>query len=191
MDEVNKDIIFYNQSGGGITFSGGEPLAQLEFLFGLLEACKENGLHTAVDTCGYAKCQHFEKIFDFVDLFLYDLKIYNDDEHIKYTGVSNKLIHENLMLLSHNNQNIRIRVPLIPGVSDTQNNLSQIAQFVLKLPNITTIDLLPYNRLGISKYRKRGQNNKLRDLPTQTKKEIIRKQELFESYGFNVNIGGG
>ncbi len=191
MKDVKKDIIFFDQSGGGVTFSGGEPLFQIDFLCALLDACKASGIHTAVDTCGYAKYQCFEKIFGHVDLFLYDLKIINDDEHVKYTGISNKLIHDNLIMLSQNQQNIRIRIPLIPSVTDTELNLTDIARVISNLDSIKTVDILPYNQLGISKYRKLRRDSKLDRLKTQSREEIKKKQQLLESFGLVVNIGGG
>ena len=115
MREILKDEIFYVQSAGGVTFSGGEPMAQAEFLCNLLAKCCENQLHTAVDTCGYARWEDFEQVRHMVDLFLFDLKPMDVQSHQRLTGVSNATIHENLKRLARHGENIVIRLPLIPS----------------------------------------------------------------------------
>ncbi len=191
MEEIQKDIIFFDQSGGGITFSGGEPLAHIEILSSLLAACKEQGIHTALDTCGYAEEIELEQIHDLVDLFLYDLKIINDDRHTSCTGVSNRLILDNLKRLCCNGYAIRVRIPLIPGTTDTEENLAEVAAFVASLENVPAVDLLPYNQLGVSKYPKLSKDNRLAGLKTQSPDELQRKQAMVAAYGLSVNIGGG
>ncbi len=168
MDEVMKDVIFYDESGGGVTFSGGEPMMQPEFLLVLLQACKENGLNTAVDTSGYAPWDDFKKIYDLIDLFLYDLKLMDDESHVKYTGVSNKLILENLARLSSMGSKVEPRIPLIPGITDTEENLEAIAEFLTPQKNIRHVVLLPYNRLGEDKFRKFDLTYKAGQLSVQT-----------------------
>jgi len=188
---IRQDIVFYDESGGGATFSGGEPLTQIDFLATLLEACQLDGVHTAVDTCGYVRFQHFERILDKVDLFLYDLKIMDAIEHKDYTGAPNTFIHDNLTRLSRKGANIHIRVPLIPGITDTESNLKDMARFLSTLDDIRHIDLLPYNPLGVSKYRRLGGSNRLDGLQDQSKEELERMSKLFESFGFDAYIGGG
>ena len=190
MDEILKDVIFYDQSGGGVTFSGGEPMMQPEFLYMLLQACKENGLNTAVDTSGYAPWVDFEKIYDLVDLFLYDLKLMDDEAHNEYTGVSNELILDNLLRLSSMGNKIEPRIPLIPGITDTEENLEAIARFLTPQKNIRHVVLLPYNRLGEDKFRKFDLTYKAGQLSVQTGDELEDKAEIFRSHGYEVRLGG-
>jgi pyruvate formate lyase activating enzyme len=190
MEELVKDLIFYEESGGGVTFSGGEPLLQPNFLEQLLQACKNENIHTAVDTSGYANWQLYEKILPWVDLFLFDLKILDQIQHKKYIGVSNKKILENLQRLLNNDKDIHIRIPLIPGITDTQNNLLQIADYLNSLDQIQHIDLLPYNPMGEEKYPKLNQGLKLAKLKHQSDRELQEFQALFLPYGFEVTIGG-
>ncbi len=190
MYEIRKDTIFYDQSGGGVTFSGGEPLMQQEFLAALLAACRENEIHTAVDTSGYSAWKNFDRILEQVDLFLFDLKIMDNGEHIRYTGVPNLLIHENLKRLSRTGKQIIIRVPLIPAITDTRQNLSAIRDFVNTLDNLNRIDLLPYNILSESKPARFGSDNKLGHLDVQTEAELNIFKSIFDAQGMSVKIGG-
>ncbi|MFH2036986.1 MAG: glycyl-radical enzyme activating protein [Candidatus Zixiibacteriota bacterium] len=188
--EIQKDIIFYDQSGGGVTFSGGEPMLQAEFLVGILKLCRENCISTYVDTSGYVPFSEFEKIMHLTDCFLYDIKLMDDELHQKYVGVSNQLILENLEKLCQNNRNIRIRVPLIPGITDTETNLKAIAKYIADLIKIKNIDILPYNIFGGNKYRKFNIDNKLGKLETQTNGQLSEMAEIFRLSGFNIKIGG-
>lgn len=188
--EIKKDIIFFEQSQGGVTFSGGEPLVQLEFLYSILTECKKENIHTVVDTCGYAPREDFKKIYELVDLFLYDIKVIDDKAHVDSTGVSNKLILENLAYLNQLRSNIFIRIPLIPGVTDTEENLIGIAEYVKKLKTIKRIDLLPYNPMGEEKYKKLKMDRKLPNLKHQTEAELDKIRKKLENYGFEVKVGG-
>jgi pyruvate formate lyase activating enzyme len=188
--EIKKDLIFYEESGGGVTFSGGEPLLQFEFLKDLLKSCKKENLHTAVDTAGYAPGKFFQEIHTQVDLFLFDLKFIADQPHRQYTGVSNQIILENLEGLIETRQNIIIRIPLIPNITDTAENLEQIAVYLNKFPDIRRIDLLPYNPMGEQKYKKLKKNQKVANLKHQTKKELEHMKTIFQSRKFEVTIGG-
>ena len=190
MTEIKKDLIFYEESGGGVTFSGGEPLLQLEFLKDLLKSCKSENLHTAVDTAGYAPQKFFQELQTQVDLFLFDLKFIDDQQHQKYTGVSNQLILENLQQLIGMKQNIIIRIPLIPHITDTAENLEQIAVYLSKIPAIKRIDLLPYNPMGEQKYKKLNKIQKVTNLKHQSKKDLEQFRSLFTSRDFEVTIGG-
>jgi pyruvate formate lyase activating enzyme len=186
MDEIEKDIIFYDDSVGGVTFSGGEPLAQENFLFELVKECKQKDIHTCVDTCGFAPISVFEKINPFVDLYLYDLKIWKDDLHKKFTSVSNKLIQGNLVWLSELGIKINIRIPLIPGIVDTKENVKNIGQFISTLRNINEIELLPFNKIGESKYERLNCKNKLSKLSSHSKHELDQLKNIFLSCGVNV-----
>jgi len=152
MEEIEADRAFYDQSGGGVTFSGGEPLAQPAFLFNLLVACKERDLHTALDTSGYASWSVLDKIRPYADLFLYDLKMMDDIRHRRFTGVSNKKILANLSRLSNLGHAIIIRIPVIPGINDDEANLRQTGAFLSALPVRPAVQLLAYHQSGLAKY---------------------------------------
>ncbi len=190
MQEIEKDLIFYDQSGGGVTFSGGEPLMQPEFLNALLTECKQKEIHTAVDTSGFVPWEIVEMNYAKVDLFLYDLKIIDDRAHQKYTDVSNQQIKENLNKLTWQHANICIRIPVIPGITDTDVNLSQLAKFILSLNNIKMVNLLPYNSLGKNKYTKLNLSNKSENLQVQSDQEMNTLKKKFSSFGLEVKIGG-
>jgi pyruvate formate lyase activating enzyme len=187
---IERDLPFYESSSGGVTFSGGEPLNQSSFLEELLLACKRLELHTALDTCGYAPWKVLEKIRPYVDLFLYDLKLVDDRLHRQYTGVSNQLIIENLEKLAQAGSKIQLRVPLIPGISDTPENLQQIGDLAARLPGIEGIDLLPYHAIAADKYQRLHQNYKLSELTAPPAAETQRQAELLRDCGLKVTIGG-
>lgn len=155
--EVLKDKLFYDESGGGLTVSGGEPLAQFEFTQALLRAAKATGINTCLDTCGYAPWDKCRELLPLVDLWLYDMKGINPKKHKENTGVGNKLILENLKLLDQNGAKIFLRCPLIPGLNDDDDDLTGIADLVARLTNIDRVFLLPYHPLGLDKYQKIGQ----------------------------------
>ena len=152
---ILTDIEYFRQSnGGGVTFSGGEPMLQIDFLSDILKICKNNGIHTAVDTAGAVKFGDFEKILPYCDLFLYDIKAYNNDIHKKLTGISNELILENLTKLSQTkNANILVRIPVIAGANTDE--MPDIAEFLRDI-NISKCEFLPYHKLGASKYKSLG-----------------------------------
>lgn len=152
--EIERDSVFYDESGGGVTFSGGEPLSQAAFLRGILAAAKGAGLHTALDTCGFASWDVLESLRAHVDLFLYDLKLMDDVRHRESTGVSNELILENLLRLSQAGHRVILRVPVVPGVNDDEENLRRVGAFAADLPAVERLDLLPYHRIGRDKYRR-------------------------------------
>ncbi|MEW6410956.1 MAG: glycyl-radical enzyme activating protein [Candidatus Zixiibacteriota bacterium] len=190
MEEVTKDRVFYDQSGGGVTFSGGEPLFQIDFLEALCGASRRLGIRTAVDTCGHAPWADFERIYNDVDLFLYDLKLMDDNEHRHYTGESNRQILENLKLLTGKGSAVNIRIPLVPGITDTEANLDRIRDLVASLPGIARISLLPYNQFGEDKRRRFGLPGKLGNLEQQSKVDVESKADRFRSLGCEVKIGG-
>lgn len=186
MREVEKDSIFYDESGGGVTFSGGEPMMQPEFLYALLERCKRRRFHTAVDTSGYCPYDFFDSIYNMVDLFLYDLKPVDEDEHVRYTGVSNRLIHDNLRRLANRGRKVQPRIPLIPGVTDTAGNLRRVIRLLGALEHVSRIDLLPYNRIGEHKYDVLRMPKRMPPLRTQSERSLERIRGLFTSAGFHV-----
>lgn len=148
--EVIKDKAFYHNSNGGVTFSGGECMLQIEFLTEILKLCKENGIHTAVDTAGNVPWDYFKRILPFTDLFLYDIKVFSKEKHEKYTGVSNKLILNNLKHLFESGAKIWIRIPIIPTVNDSEEEMKKIKEF-LSPYKPQKIELLPYHRMGENK----------------------------------------
>ena len=158
---VAADIDFYQQSGGGITCSGGEPLMQVDFLSAFLKKCKEAGVHTAVDTSGYAEWKAFEKVLEFTDIFYYDIKHMDPIRHKELTGVDNNLILNNLVKLSDTGASIEIRMPVIPGSNDDDVNIRQTAGFLKSIKGLTLVRPLPYHALSESKYTAIGKSNNM------------------------------
>jgi len=190
MREIEKDFPFYEESSGGATFSGGEPMLQTEFLYELLKRCKAKDIPTAVDTTGYTSFNNFEKIYDTTDVFLYDLKLMDEQKHIQYSGVSNKLIHQNLERLTSNGKKVVLRIPIIPGITDTDENINQTIDYISLLKNIAEINLLPFHRTANSKYEKMKKENKLPNIKPPANEEMNRLKDRFSSLGANIKIGG-
>lgn len=161
LGKVMKDKSYYDLSGGGITFSGGEPLHQTDFLHDLISKSKTLDIHVAVDTSGYMATEAIIKAMPFIDLFLYDIKFIDDELHKKYTGKSNDIILANFRKLYEAGARVIVRVPLIPGITDTQKNLSQINCFVESFPNKIEINYIPFNKLAVEKYRMIGKEYEL------------------------------
>ncbi len=189
MEKIEKDRVFYDESDGGVTFSGGEPLVQTNFLLDVLKKCKKSNIHTTVDTCGEASWKNFEKIIKYVDLFLYDLKIIDNVLHNKYTSVSNKRIHENLKNLLKNGKDVELRIPLIPDVTDIDVNLDDMIKFILSLKTKLTVTLLPYNPLNRDKLDRFCLENKLGKLKTQPSKRLFEIKQKFVMNGIDAIIG--
>jgi pyruvate formate lyase activating enzyme len=187
--EVERDIIFYDQSGGGVTFSGGEPLLQHDFLKTLLEACQTKGIHTALDTSGYASWEALDDIREYVGIFLFDLKIMDDARHREYTGVPNKLILKNLQRLSGLGQRIIVRIPIIPGVNDNPDNLNQTGKFLAGLTALERVDLLPYHKIGLGKYTSLQKNYCLSETQSPSEDRMADLACIFYGFGLNVKIG--
>jgi len=191
MKELLKEQIFMDESGGGVTFSGGEPLMQATFLNQALKACKQSGMHTAVDTSGYARWEIIEETAKFTDLFLYDLKMLNDDLHQQYTGVSNRLILENLRNLSAMNKPIMVRIPFIPEITLTEKNIAKSIDFLKSLPHKPVeVNLLPYHNTASHKYDRFGIENALKGVKSLSKKSLEEVKIQFENAGFKTRIGG-
>lgn len=161
IEEVLKDKIFYDNSGGGITLSGGEPLMQLDFACALLRLAKENNLHTCLETSGFTAKENILKIAEFVDIFLYDWKLTDDKLHKAYTGVSNTQILENLKAIDALGSKIILRCPVIPNVNDTQAHFMGIANLANSLENVLAIEIEPYHSLGNSKLHKLGKTEEI------------------------------
>lgn len=186
---VERDVIFYETSSGGVTFSGGEPLMQSDFLIEVLKQCKKNNIHTAVDTSGYAPKDVFNKIMKETDLFLYDLKLIDDVEHRKYAGVSNKNILKNLITLDSLKKPVILRFAILPSITDTDKNLKELFDFISELQSINEISLLPYHDVR-EKYDRLGQIYQLKSIQSPSNKQINKILLAFEKRGFHVKIGG-
>ncbi len=190
MAELLKDRIFYDDSGGGVTVSGGEPLMQAEFVRQLLDACRDAEISTAVDTCGFGERDDLLAIAPLTDIFLYDVKILDDEKHIRFTGVSNAVILENLRALAQIHSRIWIRVPLVPGFNDSPADIAATARFVASLPGVCQVNLLPYHPLGLHKSERLGTLSNL-GAPVRPSAEALEESaEPFRSLGLNVKIGG-
>ena len=190
MTVIEKDLMFYEESKGGVTFSGGEPLMQVEFLLEMLQKCKKKDIHTAVDTSGYTAFNDFLKILPFTDLFLFDLKIIDDIEHLKFTGVSNEIILNNLRELSNSGKDLIIRIPLIPGITDTERNLNDIINFIAQLKTNAKISLLPYNEMTAGKYQNLGIDFKLKNVLSQSPEFLDGIVNKFHTQGYEVKLRG-
>jgi len=182
MVEIKRDIPFFDQSGGGVTFTGGEPMFQREFLWESLLACKEQGIHTIVDTSGYTSWEGFEQIISCVDIFLYDLKLMDETRHKQYTSVSNLMILDNLKKLSRARASIIVRIPLIPGVNDDEENIIQSASFLSTLPHLLGVELMPYHEIGLAKYQGLGMNYRFNQLKPISLQHIQEVEQIIYNY---------
>lgn len=182
IEEVKKDMPFYENSDGGVTISGGEPTMQADFCLAILRESKKEGLHTTLDTSGYVKWETFKEILKYVDLVLYDIKHMDLDKHKKFSGVSNEIILSNLKKLDELNIPIDIRVPTIPGLNDSEENLTATAEFVGKMKNVQSIKLLPYHRLGQSKYDRLDMEYVLEDIEPPDKSWMENLTKLVKSH---------
>jgi pyruvate formate lyase activating enzyme len=171
--EVQKDVVFFETSGGGVTLSGGEPMMQAEFLLAFLPLCRETGLHVALDTCGVAPWARYEQVLPLVDLVLYDLKIYDGDCHQASTGVDNCTILDNARRISAGGVPIWIRTPVIPGYTANEANIAALGEFIAaELPTVQRWDLLAYTNLGGPKYRRLDRPYALAGVPLLTRPEM-------------------
>jgi pyruvate formate lyase activating enzyme len=191
MEEALKDRLFYEESKGGVTLSGGEPMLQAEFAAGLLTALKEAGIHTAMDTCGQVRQEELEMVIPYVDLFLFDLKLMDEKEHFAFTGVSNKLIHDNLLFLVGSGKQVIIRFPAIPGITDSRRNIDLLKEFLMRLqPAVSRIHLLPYHTSADAKYSRLQVENKLKNIKSLQREDLEPLKKELEELGFETFIGG-
>jgi pyruvate formate lyase activating enzyme len=188
---INKERILFDNSGGGVTFSGGEPLMHHKFLIELLDACGEEGIHRTVDTTGYTLPDILLEVAKRTDHFLFDLKLMDSEKHKHFTGVSNERILSNLKLLAGTGASINIRIPLIKGVNSDDNNIHNTAKFICSLPgDKKNVNLLPYHNIAQVKYEKLGQAHDLDGMSEPTKEEQDNALSIFDSYGLPAIIGG-
>ena len=188
LEEVSKDMLFYKNSGGGVTASGGEPTHQPEFLQSLFERCHKASIETCLDTCGYVRSEVLKRILEHTDIVLYDLKHMGPAQHKKLTGVDNKLILENARMIATEGKPMIIRMPLVPRHNDSEQNIKAMAKFMNEL-GLKKIDLLPYHALGKEKYARLGLEYKLGSLKPHSSKKIEAIKTALESYGLEVGVG--
>jgi len=190
--EVERDRLFYTNSGGGITVSGGEPTQQHEFVGEFLKQCQEHFLNTAIETCGYVKWEYLEQILEDVDFLYYDIKHMDPTKHREFTGVSNELILENIERILSNKVKsiIVIRIPIIPGYTDSEKNIIAIGEFLRKFgADKIMIELLPYHQLGSSKYKQYGMEYKIKNIKPPNLEHMETIKKIIKSYGLKCQIG--
>jgi pyruvate formate lyase activating enzyme len=187
---VEADRPFYDESGGGMTLSGGEPLEQPQFAYELLKGARERHIRTAIETSGYASWRVWESLLPYLDLILYDLKEVDFARHSVFTGVPNELILDNLRWLARTGKPVVVRRPVIRGYNDNPESIHALGRFVQGLKTVREIDLLPYHRLGQGKYQRLDLDYALGDQPTMKNEEVNAYRDILLSYGMNVKIGG-
>ena len=186
---IKRDHAFYQVSGGGVTFSGGEATNQSQFLIELAKQCKRENISTCIETCGYAQQDVYQALLPYIDYFYFDLKLMDADTHKKYTGVSNELILNNFCFLQHAGANITVRIPIIPGINNTDSNIHDSIHFLLEHAPGCHVSLLPYHRLGASKYSKLDMHYSLEELAPPSDEEMQLLKDQFVKHGFYVTIG--
>lgn len=189
-DRVRRNQSFYRHSGGGVTVTGGEPLTQWRFVRALLARCRQEGISTALDTCGYGPWEHLRALLEFTDLLLYDVKEIDSERHARFTGVPNDLILGNLRRASDLGVPIALRIPLIPGYNVSAETVGAIGELARQLGTVVQIELLPYHRLGETKYRWLDRGYGLDGAQAPPEAEVQRLRGLLEAMGHRVQIGG-
>ena len=189
MKEILKDSIFYEESNGGVTFSGGECFMQHDFLKELLVKCREKGIHTAVDTSGYVSENIIKDLAEYIDLFLYDLKAVDNEIHRDFTGVSNEVIIRNLKMLSEMGKDIFIRIPVIPGFNEYDENWNRTVE-ILKTVKVIKVSLLPYNNFAESKYNRIEKKYQMSENTVPSDERMERIKNIFDTAGIKAEIGG-
>lgn len=191
MQIVERERVHIEHSNGGVTFSGGEPLMHKDFLIEMLKACGDKGLHRAVDTCGYAPSETLLEVAKHTDLFLYDLKLMNPEQHKKWTGKDNLLILENLKILAEAGANLNIRIPFIKNVNTSKEEVLKMAEFIASLPGKKPmVNLLPYHNIAVTKYNKLELVYNSQDMDEPAEDEIQHAIAVLKSFGLEVEIGG-
>ena len=190
--EIGQDAIFYQRSAGGITLTGGEPLSQPDFAYELLRRYKteEKGLHASIETCGHAEWSTLSHVLKYVDLVLLDLKHMNSQIHQQLTGVGNELILDNASRMAKLPKKIVIRVPVVVGYNDDEENIEKTAAFARSLTGVEELDILPYHRLGEPKYKRLGKEYPLQGTVSCSPEHVDSLRKIVERYGLRVKIGG-
>ena len=188
--ELLKDSVFYETSGGGVTFSGGEPLYQSGFVRQVAEKLKESGIHTALDTCGDVSWCRFEEVLDVIDLVLYDIKVADRDVHTQLTGRDNDIILANAHVLARRGIPMHIRLVAVPGLTDSRDELNARMEIVKELSTVEQVDLLPYHRYGVGKYERLGLDYPLVEVEEHSAEEVEVMRQYLETFGIPVTVGG-
>lgn len=191
LDYVEEDRAFYEQSGGGVTLGGGEVTSQPEAATNLLMACKQVGINTAIETCGYARKENILQIAEFTDLILFDMKHIDPDKHFELTGVRNETILENLEELLHRRHNVKIRMPMLKGINDSEAEIRGVINFLMPYKdykNFKGIDLLPYHKLGVNKYVQLGMEYPIQGDPSLSEEDLDRIESWIKEYDFPVSV---
>lgn len=191
MEIIEEDRMFYDMSGGGVTIGGGEVLMQPEAAANLLMVCKKEGINTAIETSGYAKMESLLQVAEFVDLFLFDLKHMDPEKHFEMTGVRNEIILQNLKELFNRRYNIKIRMPLLKGMNDSQEEIEEVIKFLMPYKdckNFKGIDLLPYHKFGVNKYNQLGMDYPVFGDPSLSDEDLERIENSFKKVGIPVSL---
>ncbi len=191
LEIIEEDRTFYEVSGGGVTLGGGEVLMQPEAATSLLMACKQAGINTAIETCGYAKLESVLKAAEYVDLFLFDIKHIDSDRHFQLTGVRNERILGNLQELLHRKYNVKIRMPLLKGINDSEEEINKVMEFLTPYKdykNFKGIDLLPYHKMGVNKYNQLGMEYPIKDDPSLKDEDLDRIEGWIKKYDLHVKV---
>lgn len=191
LEIIQQDVLFYHSSGGGVTLGGGEVTAQPEFATNLLTACKNMGIHTAIETSGYARRESLLMMAPFIDLFLYDIKHIDPDRHYELTGVRNERILDNLTELLHRGYNVQIRMPLIRGLNDSEDTIRRTLEFLQQFKgykNFQGIDLLPYHKLGVNKYKQLDMEYAITEDLSFKEQELDKIEEFIKGYDLPVKV---
>jgi pyruvate formate lyase activating enzyme len=188
MSEIEKDMPFYLRSGGGVTFSGGEPTLQEDILLPLLKACKARYIATAVETCGYVTDRaKLDRLLEYIDLFLYDIKCIDSEKHRRFTGIANELILENARYIASSGKSMIIRVPVVPGLNDSTEEMTAIGGFVIGLVSVREVNLLPYHELGKVKYRMLGMEYRMGE-SSLSPERVFELKGVLEGFGLTCSV---
>jgi pyruvate formate lyase activating enzyme len=190
VSSVERDRVFYDQSGGGVTFSGGEPLAQPRFLRECLFECRARGIHTVLDTSGFADRAVLLEAARLADLVLYDLKDMNPSRHARTVGVPLEPILENLRALADAKTPVWVRIPVLPGINDDDDTIQNYLSYLSGLGTAYPVSLLPYHRIGVEKYKRLGAPYRLPDVSPPSPEALARVARVFERAGFETSVGG-
>jgi pyruvate formate lyase activating enzyme len=191
MEEIRRDRAFYDESGGGVTFSGGEPLLQADAVRELARRCKEEGIHTAVETAGSVPWPDIEGVLSWLDLLYFDLKHIDSEEHRRYTGVPLDLILANLRRAAERFGNLVLRIPIVPGVNATEQTMTRMFRFLLDNTKVRRVELLPFHRLGLAKYEGLGVDYAMGEVGNMSREDCAPFAEIGRKLGLSVRVGAG